>query len=834
MQNRLLSAASLVTALSNPVVGSWDSTPPAPARMSVRHIEPKGIGYNQGYTSLDLFFSSRQPSRWRPFLDLRGHIFNDGKGAFNGGIGLRYVGERRVVGGNVFYDYRNTKHRGSYNQVACGLEALGKNWDFRVNGYLPIGKKMSPLYGLDFGFISDNSIYLKEKFQFTLGGFNAEISAHLNPGSRIPLCISGGGYYLNGKGRSTWGGEARAELAIYDYVKLEGNVSYDHFFKWIGQGQFSFVIPLGNQTRKKQANFSYCDQRAVQRVERHEIIPISRKQKTSLAINSANGLPYHIIYVNNTSHSNGTIESPYPTLLEGENASAPHDIIAVFSGDGTTTGYDAGITLKPYQQFWGLGIPHTLNTSSGPITFPPLSQTPNISNASGNVVTLANGNTVSDFNILNTNGDGLTGSPITGLMADHLAITGGASGNGITLTNVLGTILIHDCQFTQSANAAISISESVNGSQCSISCSSNTYVSSSSAQGISTIVTSGGSLGSLSIAGSNFTGNTGAFGGAIFTGVTPGGALGSLSIAGGSFIDNNAEFGGAIYTIVESGGALGSLTISSGTFTGNSATAGNGGAIVTQIVGALGSLSMTNGTYSDNSSTDLGGAVFTYLVGTANTATMSGGSYSNNSATDNGGAVYSEIAGTVSLLSITGGTYSNNSVGMTGGALYTMVDDTSTLGTLSITSGTFSGNSASMGGGACSMDIGGTPSTGTGLGTSVLTNPLIFSNNSISATGTGSGTGLLLTASATGGVVGIIESNTFTATGGSWSQGAAIDVVQTTGDVCFVIESNTASPATNSPYYLDKMGVSGSFTYQASNNTPAVTAAGGATPGSCP
>ena len=112
---------------------------PKSHRISISHIEGKGIGYKDGYTSLDLFFSDLHNNSL-PFLNLRGHIFDDGRLASNVGIGYRQLWRDYVFGGNIYYDYRNT-HRLNYNQISAGFEVLGKRWDFRINGYLPVGAK---------------------------------------------------------------------------------------------------------------------------------------------------------------------------------------------------------------------------------------------------------------------------------------------------------------------------------------------------------------------------------------------------------------------------------------------------------------------------------------------------------------------------------------------------------------------------------------------------------------------------------------------------------------------------------------------------------------------
>jgi len=59
-----------------------------PQRIEVKHIEAGGIGYSQGYTTLEGFFPLLASDKnWVPFLDLRAHIFNDGKPAVNAGLG---------------------------------------------------------------------------------------------------------------------------------------------------------------------------------------------------------------------------------------------------------------------------------------------------------------------------------------------------------------------------------------------------------------------------------------------------------------------------------------------------------------------------------------------------------------------------------------------------------------------------------------------------------------------------------------------------------------------------------------------------------------------------
>ncbi|MBI2742652.1 MAG: inverse autotransporter beta domain-containing protein [Chlamydiales bacterium] len=384
---------------------------PRPMRVTMRHIEANGVGYNQGYTTLEGFFAplTLWKDTWVPFLDLRGHLFNSGKPAANAGIGVRYLATSRIWGVNAYYDYRKT-NRHHYNQVSLGLESLGKIWDFRINGYLPVGDKKSSFFNAKFDEFDGHYMILAGKREFAMKGANAEIGAHVNNSKNAPLYIAAGPYYLEGQGRAAWGGQARIALDVFDYVRLEGNTSYDNVFKWIGQGQLSLIIPFGGKREIKQRRGNSCSmeltlsRRALQRVDRNEIIPVDKRHRKEKAINPATGRPYFFWFVDNTSHSAGTFESPFNTLVAAQNASFSNDVIYVFPGDGTSTGMSAGITLKNAQRLFGAGIDQHLSTTAGEITIPAqASGTPQITNLTSPVIACANNNEISGLHVLGTN-----------------------------------------------------------------------------------------------------------------------------------------------------------------------------------------------------------------------------------------------------------------------------------------------------------------------------------------------------------------------------------------------------------------------------------------------
>ncbi len=526
---------------------------------SVRYTTPEGIGYKNGYTTLEGFFTPRNLPKdaWIPFLDLRGHVFDNGKLAANAGLGLRYLARSRVWGVNAYYDYRNTE-RQHYNQVAVGLESLGRVWDFRMNGYLPVGRKQSPFSHPKFVAFEEHAMLIKRKRNFAMKGANAEMGVHVDHFENAPLYFAAGPYYLTGVGASTWGGELRGAVDLFRrYLRIEGNVSYDHFFGWVGQAQASINIPFGRRWKVEKKEDRSCSKmatlyaRAMQRVDRYEIIPVGKQKVTSRAIDPATGKPWFFWFVDNTSSSAGTFEDPFPTLLAAQNASLPNQGIYVFPGDGTTRGMNSGITLQNGQIFLGAGVQQSVVTAAGTVVVPPLaSSSPNITNTAGNIVTLANNNAVSGFNVLVQHGYGLVGTGISNLFAGQNAfIASNPNFDGINLVNPSGQVFISDSSFT------------------GFSCTNIGH----HGNGIYLELDAGSMLASLSITGnslSHFIEINGNGGNGVFLNMN-GGALGAAIISDNAF-NNFSHFSMSIYVVVN--GTLDNLNISSCSFNNISQT----------------------------------------------------------------------------------------------------------------------------------------------------------------------------------------------------------------------------------------------------------------------
>ena len=470
-------------------------------RAAIRHIESGGVGYDQGYTTLEVFLAM-DPSRLSimPFVDFRGHVFDNGKFAANAGLGIRALADCRVYGANIYYDYRNTK-RQHYNQIGLGIETLGVRWDFRANGYLPVGAKTSSFYDSNtttvsvFDTFQGNQALLrqtlttKEKMQFAMTGVNTEAALHILKNENIDLYAAVGPYYYNYSSKQAIGGQARVGARIYEYLSVEAINSYDSRFHEHIQGSIGVNIPFGPRPKiSKNKKYEKCSssnllvQRLVQDVERQEIIVVDKMRKTNIsevispAIDPLTGNPYFFVFVDNKSNSKGTYESPYPTFALAEANSKPGDIIYVFPGNGTTAGMDSGISLQASQKLWGSGVSHLISTSEGTIRIPAeSSSSPTITNTNidtaGNAITLATNNAISGFTITSAMNDAIYGTDPQSLDVSFCLIENTSTFALEALFSDDASISLTNNQFLNNVNGVIL---TLNGTS-TVVCSDNTF-----------------------------------------------------------------------------------------------------------------------------------------------------------------------------------------------------------------------------------------------------------------------------------------------------------------------------------------------------------------------
>lgn len=694
---------------------------PHPMRVSARYTSPRGIGYKPGYSTLEGFFSKIYQGQWVPFLDLRGHLFDNGKFAANAGLGIRYLSHSRAWGINAYYDYRNTEHQ-QYNQVGVGLETLGKVWDVRLNGYLPVGTTQSSIRHIRFDEFKGHYIFLRSVRDFALKGMNLEVGAHVDHFKNAPLYFAAGPYYLTGKGATAWGGEFRTAVDLFHrLLRLEGNTSYDNYFRWIGQGQISLNFYFGGRSRLGRHCRSCSSEkklytRALQRVDRSEIIPVAKQHRRTKAINPATGDPYFFVFVDNTSHSLGTYESPYSSLAAAQANSSPGQIIYVFPGDNSSTNMDAGITLQNSQMLLGASISYPFPTTLGTISTPILASTLPIltNNAIAPVITLANDNLVSGLYIESNTSNGISGTGINNFTATQNTIIGSNPADALFLSNVTGQVTTSNNTFEQGNPNINSIHIQLSSSQCSFSSINDTFYCFPS-----------------------FTVSNG-----IFADLSNTGFIETLSVVGGTFI-NSADVGDAIQAQLQDSSSISNLIVSNCSIIGW----GNGVEADLYGTGSITNLTVSNSSLSNNST---GSGVFAYLPAAGNITNLAV-SNSNLNNNTNGIQVFLDVfsTGSVTNLMVSDSNLNNN-----GGYSFSLHLDPLSAG--SITNVEISGSSLNNNSnGGISYQVDG-PAT---IENFIVTNCSISNNNN----------GIILDLNSTGKMSNVVVSNSNLSNNAGWA-----------------------------------------------------------------
>lgn len=252
-----------------------------PFRAYVDHVEGRWLDNNQGYTSLGSFIAleNLETDNFLPFLDVRGHLFNDGRLAANIGGGVRFIDRdnRRVFGVNAYYDFRDRSHRHQFHQIGVGAEMLTDCWDLRLNGYFPVnGNTFSKTKSKNFG--DGFFATCRERIPGMWGG-DIEVGRWLMrrcPCDCFDLYGAVGAYYFSSKHhKDVIGGEVRLAADVSKYFNFEVRAGYDQVYRTSVQGRVTLTVPFESLFCSNRCADAFCS--AYQPVRRQEIIVNDKK-----------------------------------------------------------------------------------------------------------------------------------------------------------------------------------------------------------------------------------------------------------------------------------------------------------------------------------------------------------------------------------------------------------------------------------------------------------------------------------------------------------------------------------------------------------------------------
>jgi len=294
----------------------------------------------------------------------------------NLGVGYRrlVMGDRLVLGGNLFYDHRKTRYGSHFDQLGLGFEAMAEPGGIGITGrfnyYQPLTRAK---LGGDFGYVFyGNGIYTAG-IEEAMTGFDYEA------GIRIPgisnyvetWAYAGGYHYFGCHVPDVNGFSARIEAFPTDFLRLDfeyrnDTVNHDEFY-----GEVAFEVPfsIDNLMAGKNPFEGIGDvltgsrtlkERMVEPVHRDVDIVIGKDYLSGLDAAGGDGhLAAGVIFVADNAGDypgtpDGSFEHPFGTLEEAEsNLDGTISIIHVLAGNGV--GINGYVFDTPGLTIWGAG-----------------------------------------------------------------------------------------------------------------------------------------------------------------------------------------------------------------------------------------------------------------------------------------------------------------------------------------------------------------------------------------------------------------------------------------------------------------------------------------------
>ncbi|MFP4099850.1 right-handed parallel beta-helix repeat-containing protein [Coleofasciculus sp.] len=423
-------------------------------RLGIGHTSSGG-GFD-GFTRLEGFVPLLQtPGKNLTFLE--GRLFLDNDDANLGGnliLGYRTysVHSHRIWGGYMSYDNRHTGHN-TFNQLGLGIESLGTVWDFRVNGYLPIGDTRQGVgdAGVRDIFFRRNFLILEQgqNKEAAMGGWDAEVGAKLAQiGTDGDLRGYGGLYWYDAEGTSEiWGWRVRLEARPSDNFNLGLSLQNDDLFGT----NLVFTVGATFPGSRPQGLTEEDDRvlaRVAESVQRTNAIVIDHQddfQEVS-ATNPETGEPYifqHVVL--GEMGGDGTFENPFGRVENGLDKTVSDGNDIVYVQPGTNPGIPP-FTIPDRVQVLSTGPIQQLDTIERGIVQLPLSDAgvlPTINPGAAASVTMGNRTTLSGFYIPDAGTFGIEGRNIDTVTIRENAIANSTQ-VGIVLLETTGTVTVTD------------------------------------------------------------------------------------------------------------------------------------------------------------------------------------------------------------------------------------------------------------------------------------------------------------------------------------------------------------------------------------------------------
>ncbi|NJO52636.1 MAG: hypothetical protein HC840_28165 [Leptolyngbyaceae cyanobacterium RM2_2_4] len=475
-----------------------------PSRLGVEY-STSGGGFD-GLTQFEGFVPLRQdPGQNITFLVPRFLLDNSGNIGGSLLLGHRFYSQsyNRILGGYLAFDSRETDNN-TFHQLGLGLESLGETWDFRINGYIPLGdsRQLADEQRFDTGLdissgFEENLLVLSSRreqqinrlYEASLFGLDAEAGVKLAEwdNGNGDLRAFGGLYFYDAVGTDgTLGWRLRLEARPTQNLRLGLMLQEDDIFgtNVVASAGLTWprVRPRGPITEVEDV-----PARLGEAIVRIPTIPIDTQEESKTIVdevieplmNPEEEQPYRFVHVSlgRQTQGDGTFENPFGTVEEAleDTRSDGNNIVYIDGGNNpdipafTIPDRVRVLSQGPVQLLAGLPFPGfpeaparlpfspVVNYDDGILVRLPLSgdgNFPRIQDAGvADLVRMGDRTVLSGFRIANATDNAIVANRVENVEIRDNTITN-AGERGIFLNQVTGSVVLFDNIITESQGSS--------------------------------------------------------------------------------------------------------------------------------------------------------------------------------------------------------------------------------------------------------------------------------------------------------------------------------------------------------------------------------------------
>ncbi len=330
-------------------------------------------------------------------------------------LGYRWLSgdQHWIYGFNAGVDTRQAYNNYAF-QAGVGAEALSRNLELRVNGYIPFANQ-SDLYqsGYTNAYLRNNQLILDgwNRYVVSLGGTNLEVGVPLSRWNNNSLWLYASYYYLDGdyvNGSS--GIRGRSELRLGNQLAIGATVSYDSIFDTQATGYVRYgAKPLAGSAKDAvdaaERNFLALRGLPMQRDVDLRMVSAQQNLPGSVATKPGNGGANWVVRCTGTTTNTGTanVSCATPSLDALLAAAGPGDVLLVGGGASSNLGGQT-LRLAVGTNLTGSGSAPTLATQFGAVNLNPVFGTAVGAQAAFNngIISIGSNTTIAGFSFTNT------------------------------------------------------------------------------------------------------------------------------------------------------------------------------------------------------------------------------------------------------------------------------------------------------------------------------------------------------------------------------------------------------------------------------------------------